>query len=225
MVTPTFETFVSGVERPEPSLAASILAEAVAPDWSKPPEEFRGLAAPSTAASAKALSLSLALAEGRRYFLVVADGQVRTQYEMREPTELCAQGGRFVAIGGDFRKVANREKPPSLYHLQGVTSRTALAQQFMTPQVTPKNWEDIATELGGDADLTLAAGAPAPADGEPPAQIVSAQPHLPVPELVAALFLKPLPVRQTWPRGSYPPQTTSVWRRTPPLVSTRLAKL
>lgn len=198
--TNAWKDLVDGLGIGRHQLAHHLLDGISAPDWETQPVEFSTLVTPSTNASAKALLLRTTLAEERTYCLTVIGDKVTVLHGMTEPYELQALGGKFVAFAGDIRKVANQTIHPDLVELSGVTSRTAATLHFATKAVPVLDWDQMKEELESDATKTLVARAgPPTAQGTAPT--VDVQQMLPVPAIIAALYLKPTPVRNAFMRG------------------------
>ncbi len=172
MANHTWESLIGGLGLSPPLLAYRLLHGKPAPDWSRCPEEFSALQAPSNSNSASALLMRLSSSEDRAYFLTVVDEKVMVMHGLRELPELNAQGGCFAALGGDFRVVAGQTIRPSMYRIKGVTSRTALGKEFGTVSVAAQEWgaikEFIRTDKDEDFELVESL-------------TINAQFHLPVP--------------------------------------------
>lgn len=201
MVNHTWESLVESVGAQEPSIAHRTLADGTMPIWTARPREFNGLVAPYTAAGSKALSYLLTHRDPKPYFLVVTEGNVRALFDMSEPLEMSATGGRFVAVGGDFRTVSGVVMHPGWYSPHAVTSRTGLTENWCrTKTAKAKSWEAMTGDLTANADWVVVPEATDPPGGAAPE--VHAQQILPVPRWLGVMFLKPIPVRQAFERGT-----------------------
>jgi len=141
------------------------------------------------------------LSEDPTYGLVVLGGKVVVLHSWAEPVELNNTGGKFVAFGGDFRSVAGQTVNPDLYHVDGSTSRTNHATHFTHFDVDADTWDDISTNLEANTNLLLVPRSVAPQAGGA-AGSVQVHKVLPVPGYIAAIFMKPTPVRAAFERGT-----------------------
>ena len=196
----TWEGLVGGLGLAERTIAHRVLSGRPAPDWGVQPAEFRNLVAPHTTASQKALLIRSSLAEETTYSLGLVAGNVLVLHALAETYELKADGGRYVAFGGDIRVIAGQSKHPDLWNIVAATSRGAMSNHFITRAVPVQEWEAIAVELAAEEEPDLVDGAVATEVGEDP-PLVHIQLTLPVPAMIAALFLKPISARTAFMRG------------------------
>ena len=191
----TWATLVADAALPHHSIGHALSCTEADKPWSTGLATLTAVAARAPDVNVANLILEYAAAITPTYFLTIIENRVEVVHSLRQCYEVGGGGARVLALVGERKlRSTSLEMPPKLHTLGGALNQQA-ARGFERVNILSPPLADIKTEMDANPIVSFVPPLVALDPANPPPE-VSAFKTLPVPPMIACLFLRGLQIRE-----------------------------